>query len=42
LPPLHPIPAAGVVLAAFGLVYFGVGAATGVPEARAVFRRASP
>lgn len=41
LPPLHPIPAAAVVLAVFGLVYFGVGAAAGVPEARALLRRFS-
>ncbi|HEU4524463.1 MAG TPA: murein biosynthesis integral membrane protein MurJ [Gemmatimonadales bacterium] len=42
LPPLHPITLAGLVLAAFALVYFGVGAATGVPEARALLRRVSP
>ncbi|HJR50946.1 MAG TPA: murein biosynthesis integral membrane protein MurJ [Gemmatimonadales bacterium] len=42
LPPLHPIAIAGVVLLAFGLVYFGVGAAAGVPEARAVLRRVLP
>jgi putative peptidoglycan lipid II flippase len=42
LPPLHPIAMAGLVLAAFGLVYFGVGAAAGVPEARAVLRRVLP
>jgi putative peptidoglycan lipid II flippase len=41
LPPLHPIPVAGLVLTAFGLVYFGVGAAAGVQEARAVLRRVS-
>lgn len=39
LTPLHPILAAGLVLAAFGLVYFGVGAATGVQEARGILRR---
>jgi hypothetical protein len=33
---------AGLVLLAFGLVYFGVGAAAGVPEARAVLRRVLP
>ncbi len=42
LPPLHPIALAGLVLLAFGLVYFGVGAAAGVPEARAVLRRVLP
>jgi putative peptidoglycan lipid II flippase len=42
LPPLHPIPMAGLVLLGFGLVYFGVGAAAGVPEARAVLRRVLP
>jgi putative peptidoglycan lipid II flippase len=42
LTPLHPILAAGLVLAAFGLVYFGVGAATGVQEARGILRRVRP
>jgi putative peptidoglycan lipid II flippase len=42
LPPLHPIAMASVVLLAFGLVYFGVGASAGVPEARAVLRRVLP
>ncbi|HEY9504710.1 MAG TPA: murein biosynthesis integral membrane protein MurJ [Gemmatimonadales bacterium] len=41
IPPMHPIPAAGFVLAGFGLVYFGAGAAGGVPEARALLRRLS-
>ncbi|HEU4955005.1 MAG TPA: murein biosynthesis integral membrane protein MurJ [Gemmatimonadales bacterium] len=41
LPPLHPIAMAALVLAAFGLVYFGVGLAAGVPEARAMLRRIS-
>ena len=41
LPPLHPIAVAALVLAAFGLVYFGVGLAAGVPEARALLRRIS-
>ena len=41
MPPMHPIPAAGFVLAGFGLVYFGAGAAGGVPEARALLRRLS-
>jgi putative peptidoglycan lipid II flippase len=42
LPPLHPIAMAGLVLTVFGLVYFGVGAAAGVPEARALVRRVLP
>jgi putative peptidoglycan lipid II flippase len=42
LSPLHPIAMAGLVLAVFGLVYFGVGAATGVPEARSLLRRLAP
>jgi putative peptidoglycan lipid II flippase len=42
LPPIHPIPEAALVLAAFGLAYFGAGAALGVPEARRVVRRAWP
>jgi thiol:disulfide interchange protein len=41
LPPLHPIAVAALVLAAFGLVYFSVGLAAGVPEARALLRRIS-
>ena len=36
LPPLHPIPEAVAVLGAFGLAYFGAGAAMGLPEARRV------
>ena len=42
LPPVHPIPAAVLVLGAFGFAYFGIGAALGVPEARRFLRRASP
>jgi putative peptidoglycan lipid II flippase len=42
LPPLHPIPAAVLVLGVFAIVYFGVGMALGVPEARALVRRLSP
>jgi putative peptidoglycan lipid II flippase len=41
LPPLHPIALAALVLAAFALVYFGIGAAAGVPEARSLLRRVS-
>jgi putative peptidoglycan lipid II flippase len=32
LPALHPIPLGGVVLTMFGLLYFGLGAAMGLPE----------
>jgi putative peptidoglycan lipid II flippase len=42
LPPLHPIAEAALVLAVFGLVYFAIAGAAGVPEARAVLRRISP
>ena len=42
LPPLHPIPAAVLVLGLFGAVYLAVGALLGVPHARRLLRRASP
>ena len=42
LPPLHPTAEAAIVLAAFGLVYFAIAAATGLPEARTVLRRILP
>jgi putative peptidoglycan lipid II flippase len=42
LPPLHPIAEAALVLAAFGLAYFAVAAASRLPEARAVLRRLRP
>jgi putative peptidoglycan lipid II flippase len=42
LPPIHPIAEAVLVLTAFGLMYFGVAAAAGVPEARALIRRVVP
>ena len=42
LPPLHPIPEAVLVLGAFGLAYFGAGAALGLPEARRLLRLARP
>ena len=42
LPPLHPIPAAVLVLGLFGAVYLAVAALLGVPHARRLLRRASP
>jgi putative peptidoglycan lipid II flippase len=38
LPPLHPIPAAVLVLGAFGAVYLGTGALLGLPQARRLLR----
>ncbi len=38
LPPLHPIPAAVVVLGVFGVTYLGGAAVLGVPQARRVLR----
>jgi putative peptidoglycan lipid II flippase len=38
LPPLHPIPAAVLVLGAFGAVYLGIGALLGLPQARRLLR----
>lgn len=37
--PLHPIPLAVIVLGAYGVTYFGVSAAFGLPEARLVIGR---
>src|SRR5690606_14194941 len=39
LPPLHPIVVAVIVLIPFGLVYFGLARALGVPEAAAASDR---
>jgi len=39
LPPLHPIPAAALVLGAFGAAYLGGTALLGVPQARRLLRR---
>ena len=39
LPPVHPIIAAAAILAPYGLAYFGVTLAVGVPEARGAVRR---
>lgn len=39
LPPLHPILLGGVVLALFGLTYFAVGAALGLPEVGRTLQR---
>jgi len=36
----HPLPLAAIVLGAYGLTYFGVTAAFGLPEARSVLARA--
>jgi len=38
LPPMHPIPAAALVLGAFGAMYLGGAAFLGVPQARRVLR----
>jgi putative peptidoglycan lipid II flippase len=38
LPPLHPIPAAVLVLGAFGAMYLGGGAILGLPQARRLLR----
>jgi putative peptidoglycan lipid II flippase len=38
LPPLHPIPAAALILGVFGATYFGSGALLGVPQARRLLR----
>ncbi len=42
LGPMHPVPMAVLVVAVFGLVYAGSGAALGVPEARRLLLRAAP
>jgi putative peptidoglycan lipid II flippase len=39
LPHLHPIPLAVIVLGAYGVLYFAVAAAFGLPEAQTVLRR---
>jgi hypothetical protein len=38
LPPLHPIPAAVVILGAFGATYLGGAALLGVAQARRLLR----
>jgi putative peptidoglycan lipid II flippase len=38
LPPLHPIPAAVLILGAFGVTYLGAAAVLGVPHARRLLR----
>jgi hypothetical protein len=38
LPPLHPIPAAALILGVFGATYLGGAALLGVPQARRLLR----
>jgi putative peptidoglycan lipid II flippase len=39
VPPWHPLATAALVLGPFGMIYFGVTLAFGLPEAAAVFGR---
>jgi len=39
LPPMHAIPFAILVLGTYGVLYFAIGAALGIPEARDILKR---
>jgi hypothetical protein len=39
LPPMHAIPLAILVLGTYGVLYFVIGAALGIPEARDILKK---